>query len=160
MPSSEREIEHLLHRYADALDDGDLDAVADLLAEATVRDPSGAAIASGRDEVRALYEATTRLYPDGTPRTHHVITNVIIEVDPADPDRATGRARFTVLQATDGLALQPIIAGRYADRFERVDGTWRFVERVMQPTLLGDLTHHLLFDPDLLDQGAPDDRPT
>ena len=62
--------------------------------------------------------ATTRLYPDGTPGTKHVTTNLIIEID----DQATGaaaRSYFTVLQAVPGLPLQPILAGRYRDRFQR-----------------------------------------
>ena len=75
---------------------------------------------------------------------------MIVEVDPDhpdDPDRLAARARFTVLQQTADLALQPVIAGRYDDRFARLDGTWRFVGRIMQPVLLGDLSQHLTFDP-------------
>ncbi len=156
MSTAERAIEALLHRYAEAIDDGDFAGVADLLADAEIVDPSGAVIAAGRDEVLALYRTTTRRYDDGTPRTHHVVTNVIVEVDPGDTHRATARSRFTVLQATDDFPLQPIIAGRYEDAFAIVDGRWRFVRRVMRPTLLGDLSHHLLFDPTLLTGGTPD----
>lgn len=156
MPDDECHIEALLHRYAEAIDDGDFAGVADLLADAEIVDPTGTVIAAGRDEVLALYEATTRRYEDGTPRTQHLVTNVIVEVDPADRQRATARSRFTVLQATDGLSLQPIVAGRYEDAFAVIDGRWRFVRRLMRPTLLGDLSHHLLFDPDLLTGGAPD----
>ena len=43
----------------------------------------------------------------------------------------------------DDFPLQPIIAGRYSDRFERVDGVWRFSERIIHPELYGDLSHHL-----------------
>jgi len=152
-PADARTVEQLLYRYAEAIDDGDFAGVADLLADAVLHDGSGARIAAGRDEVLALYEATTRRHADGTPRTQHVITNVIVEADPdhpADPDRLAVRARFTVLQQTDDLALQPVIAGRYDDRFARRDGTWRFVDRVMAPQLLGDLSRHLTFDPSLL----------
>jgi hypothetical protein len=51
-----------------------------------------------------------------------------------------------VFQQTEELPLQPIIAGSYTDTFEQVDGTWRFVERRMRPTLYGDLSKHLLID--------------
>ena len=149
-PADARTVEQLLYRYAEAIDDGDFAGVADLLADAELRDATGARIAAGRAEVLALYEATTRRHADGTPRTQHVITNVIVEVDPDhpdDPDRLAARARFTVLQQTADLALQPVIAGRYDDRFARLDGTWRFVGRIMQPVLLGDLSQHLTFDP-------------
>ena len=43
-------------------------------------------------------------------------------------------------------ALQPIVAGRYRDRFERTGRRWRFAGRHMVVDLVGDLGHHLLFD--------------
>jgi hypothetical protein len=98
----------------------------------------------GAAEVAALFESTTRRYDDGTPRTAHVITNPIVEI--AD-DRAEVRSRFTVLQQKPGGGtLEPIIGGAYLDRFERVDGRWRFSSRAMEPRLFGDLGEHLLFD--------------
>ena len=51
-----------------------------------------------------------------------------------------------MLQQTDELALQPIIAGAYVDSFEKVDGAWRYVEKRMGTRLFGDLSQHLLID--------------
>ena len=82
------------------------------------------------------------LYEDGTPRTKHVITNLVVDVDDGSA-HASARSYFTVLQATDGVPLQPIIAGRYEDQFEKVDGTWRFSERIIHPDLHGDLSKHM-----------------
>ncbi len=62
---------------------------------------------------------------------------------PAPP---TARSYYTVLQQTDALALQPIIAGRYHDTFHRVQGEWCFETREMFVDLTGDLSHHLSFD--------------
>ena len=78
---------------------------------------------------------------DGVPRTKHVITNVTVEVA---TDRATAAARsyFTVLQALPDLPLQPIIAGRYHDRFARDAGGWYFSEREIIVDLTGDLSRH------------------
>jgi hypothetical protein len=59
-----------------------------------------------------------------------------------DGTTATARSSFTVLQIIK-RGFQPIVAGNYLDRFERVDGEWRFTERVFDPRLLGDLSHHL-----------------
>jgi hypothetical protein len=53
-----------------------------------------------------------------------------------------------VLQATSDLPLQPIVAGRYRDRFERVDGMWRFAEREMNVEQVGDVHEHLVIDLD------------
>ena len=82
-------------------------------------------------------------YPDGTPRTKHVTTNPIVEID-EDAGTATCRSYYTVLQQTDGLPLQPIVSGRYHDRFERVDGRWRFSYRdYTLVDFVGDVSKHL-----------------
>ena len=82
------------------------------------------------------------VYDDGTPQTKHVTTNLGIEVDDA-VGTAISRSYFTALQALPDLPLQPIVSGRYYDRFERRDGQWRFVERRVQTDLVGDLSRHL-----------------
>ena len=97
-----------------------------------------------------MYQDSTRLYPEtGTPRTKHVTTNAIIEVDEA-AGTGTARSYFTVFQQTGELPLQPIISGRYHDSFERADGAWRFRTRRMFVDLWGDLSKHLLFDADTI----------
>jgi 3-phenylpropionate/cinnamic acid dioxygenase small subunit len=138
-------ITNLIHRYAELIDAGDLDAVADLFAHGEVSNEGFPEAARGRDEVLALYAASARVHGDGTLRTKHVTTNAIVEID-ADAGTATCRSYFTVLQQTASLPLQPIICGRYHDRFERVDGTWRFAKRHIFTDLFGELGEHLLFD--------------
>jgi len=142
-----RAIADLLSTYASRIDAGDFDGVATLLADARITTVDGTVVATGRDEIAALYASTTRRHDDGTPRTSHVITNLIVE--PGDAaHRFVARSYFTVLQATESLPLQPIIAGRYCDVVEhRTDGTWVFVERCMEPRLFGELRDHLSFDP-------------
>lgn len=84
-----------------------------------------------------------KLYPCGTPRTKHVVTNPIIEID-EKRGRATSRSYYTVYQATEELPLQVIALGRYHDEFERVDGVWRFSYRDYSLLdLMGDLRFHL-----------------
>jgi hypothetical protein len=100
---------------------------------------------TGADAIAALYASTTRRHDDGTPLTSHVISNPILEVA-EDGETARVRSRFLVVQATPSLDLRPIIAGRYDDRFERVDGRWRFSTRHMEPRLAGDLREHLTFE--------------
>jgi 3-phenylpropionate/cinnamic acid dioxygenase small subunit len=138
------EIRNLLGRYCELMDAGDFEGVAGLLAHATLQDEHGTEVASGHDGVLALYGAT--ILHDGSPRTRHLTTNTVLEVDDA-AGTATARSAFVVLQATDALALQPIIAGRYRDRFERVDGAWRFTERAFAVDLVGDLSQHLGYTP-------------
>jgi SnoaL-like domain len=83
------------------------------------------------------------VYPDGTPRTKHVVTNPIIEVDEA-AGTASCRSYYTVMQHTDDFSLQPIVAGRYHDQFQCVDGVWRYSFRDYSlMDMVGDVSHHL-----------------
>jgi 3-phenylpropionate/cinnamic acid dioxygenase small subunit len=136
----------LVYAYAERIDGGDFEGVAELLADAEVTADGTDRRWRGRDEVLRLYESGTRRHADGTPRTKHVTTNLVVDVDEIS-GTATARSYYTVLQAVPGeLALQPIVAGRYRDRFERVRGSWRFAGRHLVVDLVGDLGHHLLFD--------------
>lgn len=142
----ERAIARLVYAYAERIDLGHFEGVAELLAHAQVSTEGSDVIRDGYDAVLEMYRRSTRRYEDGTPRTKHVTTNLVVDVDEA---AGTGSARsyFTVLQAVPGaLALQPVVAGRYRDRFERADGAWRFCARHIVVDLVGDLSRHLLFD--------------
>lgn len=135
-------VPNLIGLYAEAIDAGDFEKVADILADAVITTEGTDRETVGRAAVLAMYEDWTLRYEDGTPRTKHVTTNIILEVD-EDAGTAAARSYFTVLQATTGLPLQPIITGRYRDTFVRVDGAWRFATRHMITDHLGDLSHHL-----------------
>lgn len=150
MPDPYRAITNLVYSYADCIDRGDFEGVADVLAHARVTSEGSEVAWEGRQAVLDLYVTGTRRYPDnGTPHTKHVTTNLVIEVDEAAGE-GTCRSYFTVLQSVPGsLPLQPIIAGRYHDRFEVVEGVWRFAQRHMIVDLVGDLSQHLLMDFDL-----------
>lgn len=139
--SPEREIENLIYRYAELIDDGEMEAVATLLARAKFIGPDGQVQGAGSAEIGALYRSFTRLFPDGTPLSHHVTSNVSIEVS---GQKARSRSYFTVFQATDQLALQPIMAGRYVDTFVCDTQGWYFSSRQIIPRLAGDLSQHLL----------------
>ncbi|HSQ00038.1 MAG TPA: nuclear transport factor 2 family protein [Candidatus Dormibacteraeota bacterium] len=128
----------LIMGYAERIDAGDLAGVAAYFAEATYRSVQGGEY-HGAAAVRAVLEERVMLY-DGVPRTKHVTTNLVIALA---ADAATARSYFTVLQAAAGAPLQPIVAGRYHDRFVRVDGAWRFADRLIFMDLIGDLSRHL-----------------
>ncbi|WP_215541257.1 nuclear transport factor 2 family protein [Amycolatopsis sp. CA-230715] len=140
MPTSHRAIENLIATYAELVDDGDFTGLGALFADATFI--GGGEPAHGRDAVEKMFRDTLITYDDGTPRTQHVTTNTIIEVD-EDAGTATSRAYFTVLQALPGGPLRTIACGRYHDRFARTNGEWHFAERRARVTLTGDLSQHL-----------------
>ena len=96
-------------------------------------------------EIGRFYAATNRVHDDGTLRTRHLSTNVMIDIDEAR-DSATARSYFVVLQATPKLPFQPIVGGRYEDRFDRIRGEWRFADRLIHVDQIGDMSEHLSFD--------------
>jgi hypothetical protein len=84
MIDSARQIENLLYTYAERIDAGDLDGVAELFAHGRicgVEDGPPETVFTGTTGVRAMYEMATRLYDDATPKTKHLTSNVRIDVD-------------------------------------------------------------------------------
>ena len=141
--SAETQIANLLYRYAEYMDTGDLAGAASLFHNARIRVGGSGEVIVDASVMLAFWKAAVVLYPDGTPRTKHVVTNPIIEVDEA-AGTASCRSYYTVLQQTEDFPLQAIVAGRYHDRFERVDGLWRYCFRdYTLIDLVGDLSHHL-----------------
>ena len=143
--NDEAAIANLVFRYAELIDSGDYDGIGELFADAVITAEGSDVEWRGAEAITALYVNGTRRYEDGTPRSKHVTSNLIIEVDDARA-RATCRSYYTVLQQTDEVPLQPIVAGRYRDEFARDDDRWRFAHRHMFVDLVGDLSKHLLFE--------------
>jgi len=141
-----RQIENLIYRYAELIDDGNLEGVAELFRSAEIVSTAHGVRRQGFDEVLQMYRSSCRIYETtGTPLTKHLTTNVIVELD-EDGKTASARSYYTVMQATESLPLQPVICGRYKDRFRRVDAQWQFASREMIVELIGDCSAHLLYD--------------
>lgn len=140
MNDSTLAIHNLLYRYAEAIDAGRLEEAADLFRHARIE--AGGNGTLDHAGLLALWRRLIVLYPCGTPRTRHLMSNPIIEIDEI-AGTATARSCYTVFQATEQLPLQVIASGRYLDRFARIDGEWCFTERVYRLDLAGDLSRHL-----------------
>ena len=133
----------LMYRYAELIDAGDFDGVGHLLGRARfggARTPT----LSGAENIAGLFAATTRRFEDGTPRTRHLVLHPIVEID---GDTATARSTFCVVQSTARVPLQPIVVGRYLDRFVRDQQGWHFTDRIADVEMVGDVSEHLLIDP-------------
>ena len=137
-------IQNLLNRYSDAVDRGNIAAVGEMFVHADVYFPGDEepSVRAGSGDFGRHLDKWTRVYENGTPNTRHLCTNPIIDFD--DDTHARVQTYFVVFQAADGLPLQPIITGTYLDRFEKVGGDWRFVERRELVGQTGDLSAHLL----------------
>jgi 3-phenylpropionate/cinnamic acid dioxygenase small subunit len=139
---SHRDIERLLHLYAKYVDGAQWEELGRLFTHAEVQTSSGGDVVRGAEAVIAQWSSFNKVHTDGTLRTRHLLTNVVIDIDES-AGTATAESYFMSFQATDRIPLQPIVGGRYRDRFRRIDGVWSFVERFIQVDQLGDLSDNL-----------------
>jgi hypothetical protein len=125
--NSATEITNLLYRYNENIDQGNLAGAAGMFKDAKLK-------LRGYDELQdgtavlPMLQKFVIIYPDGTPKTKHIVTNPIIEID-EKAGTANTRSQYTVFQATEAIPMQVIAAGSYHDSFERIDGQWRFSYR-------------------------------
>lgn len=144
-------IRNLIGRYCDLMDAGDFDGIGALFIRAALAAGDGGPFAEGPDEIAAFFAAGTQLHGGGL-ATKHLVTNTVIDEPDAD-GVVVARSSYLVLQALEGFPLQPIITGRYLDRFANGPGGWFFTERRFFVDLIGDLSHHLA-DPGIAEAGA------
>lgn len=138
--SAEQQIHNLLYRYAELIDGAEFEECAALFERAVFR--MGTREVTPQ-EMLAHWKNLTIVHPDGTLRTAHLTTNLLVELDHSGTT-ATCRSRFTVLQQTDTLALQPICSGRYHDTFAVSEaGTWYFTSRSYAMPLVGNTSQHM-----------------
>ena len=143
MSDSYMAIMNLYATYARTIDAGNMTGLGEIFARADFSSASMGVHHRGREAVTNHFSNRVKIYADGTPRTKHVTTNHLIEIDD-EAGTATGHAYFTVLQELPGTKrLNIICAGRYEDAFAREDGRWHFVKRHIIRDLDGDLSDHL-----------------
>ena len=135
MRDSVQEITAMIYRYCELVDSGDFESFARLFEHGVWHKAP-----PGVEGVRSYLDGHVLLY-DGLPCTKHVTTNLVIDVDD-DDQTAAASSYVTVFQALPDSPLQAIFAGRYKDRFERVDGVWRWRERQVIGDLRGDTSRH------------------
>ena len=110
---SHHAITKLMFRYAECVDTADFDGLSQLFAEGVMTSTSAADEGGGMtgEQVGRFYAATNRVHEDGTLRTRHLATNLIVDID-EDADRATARSYYVVFQATGKLPFQAIVGGK------------------------------------------------
>lgn len=138
-------IRGLIHRYSTLVDSGDVAGLGELFAHGSFVVPGTNTHATGRAAAERIFGRSLRYHDDGTPQTMHLVGNVVIDLDEAGTS-ATARSYTAVFQGTATLALQVILTATYADTFEKVDGAWRFRERVVTFVHQGDTSQHFVHD--------------
>jgi hypothetical protein len=115
------EIQQLYARYNTAIDTGDGETFGRCFVASGHLD-SGIAKFDGREALAGFAVQTH----ESLPGMRHNTTNVLIDGD------ASGSARgsaFLIGYLTDG-GYKVIVTGRYADELSKIDGEWRFTNRV------------------------------
>lgn len=124
--------QRLVHAYLRALDGGDPDGVADCFVEqgTLVRPMQPDQRIEGREAIRASMRSRPKALV-----TRHLATNVTVDV--ASRDTASGISLLTMIGCSpaDGArppfeSAGPLYFGEFRDRFVRVAGEWKFLERL------------------------------
>ena len=140
MTQSRTDILNLINGLAETFDAGDLEGAVNFLANGHFFLGDDRKVSP--QDMLIMWRQILILY-DGSPRTRHIVTNPILDIDET-ASTARCRSTYTVHQQIPGGPLKTIVIGTYDDRFERVDGIWRFSERRYSGMdLVGDLSNHL-----------------
>ena len=121
---AQEEIRDLVARYGMAVDDRDVDGLADMFtSDAKFALADGMVANQGRQAVIDFYSG--RMAAFGA--TYHYPHSHVIELDADRPGHATGMVNAHAELALDGRTL--VTALRYFDEYRVEDGRWCFVER-------------------------------
>jgi hypothetical protein len=112
--------------YGFVMDERDEEGIRQIFcADATLRSQDGVFAATGIEEIVATYFGRfAALGP-----TNHFSHGHVVRFDDADSDRATGLLAGHAEVSRNGVAMQ--VALRYKDAYRRVEGSWRFADRLM-----------------------------
>ena len=123
---AEREIRHLIARYAQTADDPDTSGFAALFtSDGVLALPAKRCV--GQAEIEQWLLATLK-----TGKTRHLFMNPLIEV--ISPGQASGSMDMLALRAGDlGWVLAATL--RYTDRYVHTGQGWKFSERNLQPMM-------------------------
>lgn len=154
--SDEQAIQNIVYEYGYLIDAGDFAGIGRHFGDAILSSEGSDLHVTGAEAIQKHYEASARIYEDsGTPKTKHVFTNFMIEIDDSGV-LASSKANYSVLQQTDDLPLQTIISGHYEHRYAKRDGTWRLTHKKFFVDQIGDLSHHLLYSLSDAQKNQPD----
>jgi 3-phenylpropionate/cinnamic acid dioxygenase small subunit len=117
-------IRRAIEQYCRYLDDGLYEPLLSLFAEHATFTTMGQVLA-GRAAIGAFLGPGSSQQPP-RPRTAHMISNCLVELDGEDATAETDWAM--VRRVGDGQTIVEL-AGRYRDRLRLIDDSWLFVER-------------------------------
>jgi hypothetical protein len=140
---AERAITRMIYQVGYAIEDGNFALVGEVMGDATLgADMIGREVFKGSKEITGQYERTNITYPGRGRATKEVYTNILIDVD-LDAGLASSVTSYTVPQQPPDAKFELIVAGRYEDKWRRVDGRWVWRDRYVIVQFKGDLNRHM-----------------
>ncbi|WP_380872406.1 hypothetical protein ACFB49_33460 [Sphingomonas sp. DBB INV C78] len=134
-------ISALIARYTRLVDLAAYDELGAMFEAGEITANRGGEPLRGAGAIAEFYGRTNKSYGDSGASTLHIVTN--LEFEELTNASAIVRSCFVVLQQRPELPLQPIVCGRYVDRFTRGDRDWRYAVKHIEVGLVGDVSHHL-----------------
>jgi 3-phenylpropionate/cinnamic acid dioxygenase small subunit len=124
---SREQIRELIYAYGYALDHRDFNAFSELFEEIEGTWVGGLGSATGRDAIfKLMNESIGHADQPFEPTSHHVFTNIQMEVD---GDSAEATTKWTFVVQSESGAPQWLYLGHYEDQFVRRQGRWYFLRR-------------------------------
>jgi ketosteroid isomerase-like protein len=123
-----QQIADVLYRYASSVDYKDFTTMRTLFSDDAHGVYTTVADLKGGDEIVAWIDEMTR----NTTWQHHKLT--VFHIDFEGPDEVSTLTYHTSHQTfADDEGAVTVIVARYRDRLRRIDGSWRIVEKIMEP---------------------------
>jgi uncharacterized protein (TIGR02246 family) len=110
----------LYARYNTAIDTGDGETFGQCFAENGVFEPGHATITGHENLVEFAHQTHNAM-----PLMRHNATNILV-----DGDGSNATSSSFLIGYLAGKEYKVIVTGRYADKLAKIDGRWRFTERV------------------------------
>jgi hypothetical protein len=128
-------IQNLIYRYPDLLDRGNLDQASALFehAEFHLEGQPEPLSRPGQNRMTQVFQEWIRLFAQrgGRPDTRHVTSKLIIEKDGLNS--AIAQSYVVVVQSDGTMSIQTVMGAAYCDKFEKIQGHWRFAEWRLSP---------------------------
>ncbi|GAA1866595.1 hypothetical protein GCM10009836_53750 [Pseudonocardia ailaonensis] len=126
---SREAIQILRDRFHDHVNTNRWAEIGDLFTDDAVMDYDYLGSASGRAEIGAFFARIPELLPDGegAPFVRQFLHAHAVEVD---GDTATGTSHLFATPIYHGQSF--VLAGRFADTYQRVDGRWLFASVALE----------------------------
>jgi hypothetical protein len=125
------EIADTIHQYQWGYDDDDIPSLAAAFAEGAVLNHAlDGSTLHGPAEIEAWMDEKRQVFRDAGEQPRHMIANIV--VTEASETQAAARCYMTMVVTRSDGSVYVHHAGRYFDRFVRVEGRWLFSERLIR----------------------------